>query len=43
MDDTECDLRAADGFKIHLHNTQDLGSRYKFLPLANFHPKTLIF
>jgi len=38
MDDTECDLRAADGFKIHLHNTQDLGSRYKFLPLAREYP-----
>ena len=38
MDDTEFDLRAADGFKIHLHNTQDLGSRYKFLPLAGGYP-----
>ena len=38
MDATECDLRAADGFKIHLHNTQDLGSRYKFLPLAGGYP-----
>ena len=38
MDDTEFDPRAADGFKIHLHNTQDLGSRYKFLPLAGGYP-----
>ena len=38
MDATECDLRAADGFRIHLHNTQDLGSRYKFLPLAGGYP-----
>jgi hypothetical protein len=30
MDATECEERAADGLKIHLHNTQDLGSRYKF-------------
>ncbi len=35
MDDTEFE---ADGFKIHLHNTQDLGSRYKFLPLAGGYP-----
>jgi hypothetical protein len=34
MDVTEYDLRAAEGFKIHLHNTQDLGSRYKFLPMT---------
>jgi len=34
MDVTEYDLRAADGFKIHLHNMQDLGSRYKFSPMA---------
>jgi len=32
MDVTEYDLGAAG--KIHLHNTQDLGSRYKFPPLA---------
>ena len=38
MDATECDQRAADGFKIHLHNTQDLGSRYKFLPMAGGYP-----
>jgi hypothetical protein len=38
MDVTEYDLRAADGFKIHLHNTQDLGSRYKFLPMVGGFP-----
>lgn len=32
MDVTEYDLELAS--KIHLHNTQDLGSRYKFPPLA---------
>jgi hypothetical protein len=32
MDGTEWDLGVAG--KIHLHNTQDLGSRYKFPPLA---------
>ena len=32
MDGTEYDLGVAG--KIHLHNTQDLGSRYKFPPLA---------
>jgi len=32
MDVTEYDLEMAG--KIHLHNTQDLGSRYKFLPLV---------
>ena len=32
MDVTEYDLEIAS--KIHLHNTQDLGSRYKFPPLA---------
>jgi hypothetical protein len=32
MDVTEYDLEMAG--KIHLHNTQDLGSRYKFPPLA---------
>lgn len=31
MDDTEC---MADGRKVHLHTVQDLGSRYKFLPLT---------
>ena len=38
MDATEYDQRAADGEKIHLHNTQDLGSRYKFLPMAGGYP-----
>ncbi len=32
MDFTEYDLGMAG--KIYLHNTQDLGSRYKFLPIA---------
>ena len=32
MDVTEYDLEGAG--KIHLHNTQDLGSRYKFSPLT---------
>jgi len=32
MDITECDLGEAG--KVHLHNTQDLGSRYKFPPMA---------
>jgi len=32
MDGTEYDLGMAG--KVHLHNTQDLGSRYKFPPLA---------
>ena len=32
MDGTEYDLGVAG--KIHLHNTQDLGSRYKFSPLV---------
>jgi len=32
MDVTEYDLGVAG--KIHLHNMQDLGSRYKFLPMA---------
>lgn len=36
MDFTECDLGMAD--KIYLHNTQDLGSRYKFLPMAGGYP-----
>jgi hypothetical protein len=34
MDATEYDQRSADGFKIHLHTMQDLGSRYKFLPMV---------
>jgi len=38
MDATEYDQGAADGEKIHLHNTQDLGSRYKFLPMAGGYP-----
>ena len=38
MDATEHDRRAADEEKIHLHNTQDLGSRYKFLPMAGGYP-----
>jgi transposase InsO family protein len=38
MDATEYDQRAADGEEIHLHNTQDLGSRYKFLPMAGGYP-----
>jgi hypothetical protein len=36
MDGTKCDLGMAG--KIHLHNTQDLGSRYKFPPLAGEYP-----
>ncbi len=36
MDGTEYDLGMAG--KIHLHNTQDLGSRYKFSPLAGEWP-----
>ncbi len=36
MDGTEYDLGMAN--KIHLHNTQDLGSRYKFSPLAGEWP-----
>jgi hypothetical protein len=36
MDGTEYDLGTAG--KIHLHNTQDLGSRYKFLPLVEEYP-----
>ncbi len=35
MDFTEYDLGTR---KIYLHNTQDLGSRYKFLPLAGGYP-----
>jgi len=34
MDATEYDH----GEKIHLHNMQDLGSRYKFLPMAGGYP-----
>lgn len=36
MDYTEYDLGMAG--KIYLHNTQDLGSRYKFLPMAGEYP-----
>jgi hypothetical protein len=36
MDGTEDDLGMAG--KIHLHNTQDLGSRYKFAPMAGEGP-----
>jgi len=36
MDFTEYDLDVAR--KIYLHNTQDLGSRYKFLPMAGGYP-----
>lgn len=36
MDFTEYDLGQAR--KIYLHNTQDLGSRYKFLPMAGGYP-----
>ncbi len=36
MDVTEYDLGAPG--KIYLHNTQDLGSRYKFLPMAGAYP-----
>ena len=39
MDSTEYEERSADGFKIYLHNTQDLGSRYKFPPLAGGYPE----
>ncbi len=35
MDFTEYDLGTR---KIYLHNTQDLGSRYKFLPMAGGYP-----
>ncbi len=38
MDGTEYDYRSAEGFKIYLHNTQDLGSRYKFPPLTGEYP-----
>jgi hypothetical protein len=36
MDCTEYELGLTR--KIHLHNTQDLGSRYKFLPMAGGYP-----
>jgi hypothetical protein len=36
MDSTEYDLGMAN--KIYLHNMQDLGSRYKFLPMAGGYP-----
>jgi hypothetical protein len=36
MDFTEYDLGIPG--KIYLHNTQDLGSRYKFLPMAGAYP-----
>ncbi len=36
MDVTEYEMGGAG--KIHLHNTQDLGSRYKFSPIAGEHP-----
>jgi hypothetical protein len=36
MDFTGYDLRMAG--KIYFHNTQDLGSRYKFLPMAGDYP-----
>ncbi len=36
MDFTEYDLGMAN--KVYLHNTQDLGSRYKFLPMAGGYP-----
>jgi hypothetical protein len=36
MDFTEYDLGTPG--KIYLHNTQDLGSRYKFLPMAGAYP-----
>jgi hypothetical protein len=36
MDHTRYDLGAAGD--IYLHNTQDLGSRYKFLPMAGGYP-----
>jgi len=34
MDVTELGQRSADGLKVYLHNMQDLGSRYKFPPMA---------
>jgi hypothetical protein len=36
MDFTGYELGIAD--KVYLHNTQDLGSRYKFLPMAGAYP-----
>ncbi len=36
MDFTGYDLGIVD--KVYLHNTQDLGSRYKFLPMAGAYP-----
>ena len=36
MDSTGFDLGMAR--KLYLHNTQDLGSRYKFVPMAGAHP-----
>ena len=36
MDGTECDPGVAG--KIHLYNTQDLGSRYKFPPMVGEYP-----
>ena len=36
MDGTECDVGSA--HKVYLCNVQDLGSRYKFLPLAGGYP-----
>lgn len=36
MDGTQYDL--GEGVKSYLHNTQDLGSRYKFLPMAGGYP-----
>ena len=36
MDITEYDLGTVG--KIYLHNTQDLGSRYKFVPMAGAYP-----
>jgi hypothetical protein len=36
MDGTECDVGLA--CKVYLCNMQDLGSRYKFLPMAGGHP-----
>jgi hypothetical protein len=36
MDFTGYDLGIAD--KVYLHNTQDLGSRYKFLPMTGAYP-----
>jgi hypothetical protein len=36
MDVTEYKLETMD--KLYLHNTQDLGSRYKFLPMAGGYP-----